>query len=113
MTGAVVVHVVMKNMILIASLAYTACASAQENPQFQDPVRIQVNGKAIAVPGGYTFPTICDIDNDGLDDLVVGKYRTRGMDFYKNIGRKGTPKYAPAKSLMVDGKPLVVEGVGP
>ena len=100
-------------MTLLAFLAYTTSISAQKNPHFQDPVRIQVDGKAIAIPGGYTFPTIVDLDNDGLDDLVIGKYRTRGMTFHKNIGTKEAPVYAAEKPLMVDGKPLIVEGVGP
>ncbi len=96
-----------------AALLAGAHALLADGPQFQDPVRIEVEGEPIAIAGGYTFPAMVDLDGDKRLDLVVGYYRGAGMLFYKNIGTSESPSYAPARSLMVNGEPLVVPGVGP
>ena len=101
---------------LYSSIALLVCSQpllAQGKPQFQDPLRIEVEGEPIAIPGGYTFPTMVDLDDDKRVDLVVGYYRGAGMLFYKNVGTLESPKYAPAKQIMVNKEPLLVPGVGP
>lgn len=107
----------MQRLLPITLLALSSSSSsysiAQAKPIFEEPVRIEVEGKPITIAYGYSFPSCIDLDKDGLKDIVVGEYRKAGeLYFYKNIGTKNAPKYAKAKNLMIGDEILKVPGVG-
>jgi len=84
-------------MILKISLA-TVLASAgavlADNNLFHEPVRVKVDGKPVASDRpGYAYPTMYDIDGDGLQDLIVSQFMQGNMRFLKNVGKKGAPKF--------------------
>lgn len=103
----------MKKLLPFTLLTLTSFSLSQQKPTFETPVQIEADGKPISISYGFTFPTVIDLDKDGLIDLLVGEYRNGGeIYFYKNIGTKTLPKYAKAQNLMVGDKVLTVPGVG-
>lgn len=103
----------MKKSLPFTLLALTTFSLAQQKPTFETPVQIQADGKPISISYGYAFPTVIDLDKDGLKDLMVGEYRNGGeIYFYKNIGTEAIPKYAKAQKLMTGSTVLTVPGVG-
>lgn len=69
------------------------------------PIRIQAgyNGSIqgpCEAKWGYTTLSVGDWDADGLNDIVVNSI-TGTVIWFKNIGKKGNPKLAPAKNIEV------------
>ena len=69
---------------------------------FGKPIRLQANGKDIAVPHGDAGPCVADWDGDGLFDLIVG-CGDGSVLFYRNIGTAREPKLAEGVVLIPPG----------
>jgi hypothetical protein len=54
-------------------------------------------------------PTMADWNGDGLLDLLVGETGQGYIFYFENIGTKQQPKFARARFLMLDDKPLMIE----
>ncbi len=96
----------MKKIILI--LAITIAGSAMFAQTLGKLTLIESNGKPIDYKPPYVGPTIYDLDNDGLDDLITGDYYGN-FKFYKNVGTKSNPKYNGFEFIMAEGEKAVIK----
>lgn len=84
-------------------------------PSWQEPVRLQADGKPIrflrnkilgephnAHDMGYCFPMFVDWDGDGLRDLVCPN-ETNRIHWYPNIGTQTGPRFAARRQILCDG----------
>jgi hypothetical protein len=61
---------------------------------------VMVGNKRLRVPGGeHANPVIVDWDGDGLWDIVTGSV-DGGVYWYRNIGKKGEPRFAAPVALV-------------
>jgi hypothetical protein len=61
---------------------------------------VMVGKKRLRVPGGaHANPVIVDWDGDGLWDIVTGS-ADGGVYWYRNVGKKGQPVFAPPVALI-------------
>jgi hypothetical protein len=61
---------------------------------------VMVGDKRLRVPGGeHANPVIADWDRDGLWDIITGSAEG-GVYWYRNIGKKGQPRFAPPVPLV-------------
>jgi hypothetical protein len=86
-----------------------------EIPDFKEPVYLKADGEVIRIMAGksgsiqgpaerkwgYTTLTIADWDGDGLKDIVLNSIFGK-VEWYKNIGTKGTPKLTKMGGVKVD-----------
>lgn len=81
--------------------------------QFAPGEMLLAGGEPIAVDSpGYACPTIADVDGDGVDDLVVGQFRSGKMHYCRNVASAGdVPKYADRQWIKTGDKPAKVPGV--
>lgn len=94
-------------LILVAAAALSAATAAAT--EFEKPVRLKAGDKHIRVEApGYAAPAVCDIDQDGKLDLLVGQFRNGKIHVFKG---KGDLKFAKSEWLQADGKPAEVPGV--
>jgi len=56
---------------------------------------VEVNGEHLQVPGNHANPVIADWDGDGQWDIVTGS-ENGGVYWYRNVGKRGEPKFADA-----------------
>jgi hypothetical protein len=61
---------------------------------------VMVGSKRLRVPGGaHANPVIADWDGDGRWDIITGS-ADGGVYWYRNIGKRGKPKFAPPVALV-------------
>jgi hypothetical protein len=61
---------------------------------------VMVGAKRLRVPGGeHASPVIADWDGDGLWDILTGS-ADGGVYWYRNVGKRGQPKFAPPVALV-------------
>jgi hypothetical protein len=61
---------------------------------------VMVGKKRLRVPGGaHANPVIADWDGDGRWDIITGS-ADGGVYWYRNIGKRGRPKFAPPVALI-------------
>lgn len=91
--------------------------SGGTNPKWAEPVYLETNGEPIRILAGYngsiqgpceakwgyTTLSVGDWDNDGLHDIIANSI-TGTVVWYKNIGKDGKPKMAPAENIEVSWK---------
>ncbi|MFZ1558428.1 MAG: T9SS type A sorting domain-containing protein [Saprospiraceae bacterium] len=61
---------------------------------FEPPVYLYADISA----GQNAKPQIIDLDDDGLKDLLIGE-KNNQLNFFKNIGTTGMPKFSPEPSI--------------
>ena len=59
--------------------------------------------KPLYTGDGHALPIVFDWDNDGLLDLITGS-NNRGALWSRNVGKKGSPAYAPMEVLIEPGQ---------
>jgi hypothetical protein len=69
---------------------WTPAPAAEE---LAPPVALQAGGKPIDVDIGHAAPLVCDFDEDGLADLLVGQFGEGKLRIYRNVGTKEQPQY--------------------
>jgi hypothetical protein len=85
------------------------------HPRFAAPVRIEAGGAPIRIyrdgvmggrhwhgPMGYPSVACVDWDHDGLFDLVIPNETDR-VFWYRNVGRRGEPRFGPRGQVLPDG----------
>ena len=88
-----------------------ACAQAVD---FEDPIRIQADGKDIDVDGGHAAPYFADWDGDGKRDLLVGQFAGGELRIYKNVGTDKSPRFTKFELFQAGGDlGTVPSGFGP
>jgi len=77
-------------------LLYLAINNAgKDKPMiFEPPLYLYADISA----GQNAKPQILDLDDDGLKDLLIGE-KNNQLNFFKNIGTKGMPKFSPEPSI--------------
>jgi hypothetical protein len=58
------------------------------------PVRIEAGGKPIDTDVGHAAPFVCDIDGDGINDLLVGQFGDGILWIFRNEGTNEKPELA-------------------
>lgn len=88
-------------------LASNLPASADDT--FEEPVRLEADGKPIDTgeAWGHSSPCVEDVDRDGLRDLVLGDFGGK-FRIYKNVGEKNAPAYKATGNLQADGSDAAV-----
>ncbi len=80
-------------------------------PVFNTCSNLQAGGLDIQHPSygcGAPAPFVCDFDDDGKRDLLVGTGAEGYVFFYRNTNTDDAPILAPGMQVMVNGSPLVV-----
>ncbi len=81
------------------------------NPAFTTSVNLQAGGVDINLPSGgcgAPVPWVCDYDNDGKRDLLVGDGAAGHVFFYRNTNTDAHPILDTGVRLMVGSSPLSV-----
>ncbi|MCX6928903.1 MAG: VCBS repeat-containing protein [Verrucomicrobia bacterium] len=81
------------------------------SPAFTTSVTLQAGGTDINLPSGgcgAPVPFVCDYDNDGKRDLLVGDGANGYVYFYRNTNTDANPILDTGVRLMVGGSPLTV-----
>ncbi|MCK4400693.1 VCBS repeat-containing protein [bacterium] len=78
----------------------------QKNPQFSQPIKINlVDGTPIDVCG-WANPSAVDLDEDGDMDIISGDWTCR-LHYFENTGTRQEPKFVSRGfAISEDGKPL-------
>ncbi len=96
-------------------LGYIENLSGGITPKWNKPVLLQAAGKEIRIQAGengsiqgpceskwgYTTLSVEDWDGDGLKDIIVNSIWGK-VEWYKNIGTKGSPQLSQAQLVQVD-----------
>ena len=86
-------------------------AGSDSNPVFTTSVNLQAGGVDICLPSGgcgAPAPWVCDYDNDGKRDLLVGDGANGYVYFYRNTNTDANPVLDTGVRLMVGSSPLMV-----
>jgi len=75
---------------------------------FDNPVMVTADGSPIA-PFGFPYPATCDINGDGLLDLIVGQHKP-GLMYFQNIGTRTAPKFT-YKGLLGDDRGAAINSI--
>lgn len=96
-------RLIMKILLQAVLLAGLSGVCGAAIPQYTVAEPVYVNGTPLDV-GLYGSPLVADWDNDGKQDLLVGRmYRGGRLNFYKNTGTNASPKLASYVKLQTDG----------
>jgi hypothetical protein len=96
---------------LLLCLLITARAAGEE--EFAPAVRIEVGGTPIDVSGFRgAAPNVGDIDEDGLNDLLVGEEEQGRLRIYRNVGTKVEPRFGDFEWFQVNGEIAELPGYG-
>ncbi len=68
---------------------YCRNVSSNDIPIFEKPIVLKINDKPIEC-FGWVYPSACDVDGDGLPDLIVSEHRP-GIRIFKNEGKRTQP----------------------
>lgn len=59
----------------------------------EKPVFLKASGKPIDTDIGHAAPYLCDWDDDGDRDLLVGQFGEGKLRIYTNVGSDQQPRY--------------------
>jgi hypothetical protein len=76
-------------------------------PVFKRGKNIKVGGTVLDV-GRYSVPSVCDWNNDGRKDLVVGQFWDGKVRLYINRGTDSCPVFTAFTFLEADGEVISV-----
>jgi len=76
-------------------------------PTYAEPQKIQAGGQPVDV-FGMPSPNFADWDGDGDLDLLCGEFLD-GFTYFRNLGTRTRPEYAPGVRLQSGSKPLAMD----
>ena len=103
----------MKKCILLLLLSSFIFFLFAQLPTFKSPVPVKANGANINTGfGGNASPFMCDWDEDGKKDLLLGTFMGDGVSgsilFYPNTGEDNAPVFGDHTLLKADGNNISV-----
>ena len=69
-------------------------------------VMLEAGGEPIDIEIGHLVPRVCDWNNDGKKDLIVGQFRNGSISLYLNEGTDTAPVFGESSFLHAGGKPI-------
>ncbi len=110
---AVCALIAVRSPQLLAAEQDPTGAVASAGIEFESPIRLKAGDEYVSVePPGWACPTMADVDQDGLDDLVVGQFSNGHMQFCKNVAKPGeAPQFAAPEWIKTGSDRAVVPGV--
>ena len=78
-----------------------------EQPVYEDPVKLEADGKPIDVFGNPA-PSFADWDQDGDLDLICGEFLDR-FTWFENVGSRSEPVYKAGEFLKYDGNVIQMD----
>ncbi|UCF13950.1 MAG: VCBS repeat-containing protein [Phycisphaerales bacterium] len=97
------------HLLLAATLVLTVvvgCKKSEPEPKLGEGVKLEAAGKPIDVEIGHLVPRVCDWNNDGKKDLIVGQFRDGAIRLYLNEGTDAAPAFGQSSILQAGGKPI-------
>lgn len=91
----------LQKILCFAILTGFAVSISGQAPRFYEPEFLFSQGDTIDVIL-YSSPIICDWDNDGDKDLLVGQFFHGYISFYENIGTNYAPVFGDSHFLYAD-----------
>ncbi len=85
----------------------SACVAYE--PMFRAGVNIEANGSVLDV-GTYAIPNVCDWNNDGKKDLIVGQFTNGKVRLYLNSGTDSSPVFTTFTFIQAGGSDISVGG---
>lgn len=105
----------MKSMhaLLLAAAVAGPSALAAGDYKFNEPSKVLGGDKPIEVESpGYAAPSLADIDNDGVLDMLVGQFKNGKITVYKGSkGEDGRLGFGAGEVLKAGGEDVVIPGV--
>lgn len=96
----------MKTCLLLLFL--TAAAALSATPTYEAYSYVYADGIRIDLPVGHASPLVMDWDNDGLKDLLIGRYLSGNIMMYSNSGTNDSPILAYTGLMQAGGGNLSV-----
>lgn len=78
------------------------------NPVYQEPRKLKTTDGSVIDAYGWPSPMFADFTGNGKLDLLCGEFRD-GFTFYKNVGTRKAPLYAPGVPLTYQNKRLTMD----
>jgi hypothetical protein len=83
-------------------------SGTNENPVYEEPQKLKTTDGTFIDVYGWPSPNFADFTGDGKLDLICGEFRD-GFTFYKNVGTREVPLYAPGRALTHDDERLTMD----
>jgi hypothetical protein len=103
------------NLVRTFFLAAIAASPAliAADATFEAPQKLQAGGKAVDVEQpGYAFPSLADLDRDGVPDLLVGQFNKGKIGVYKGTrSKEGKLSFGERTWLQAEGADAEIPGV--
>lgn len=84
----------MLETIIVALSVLIPQGDASAAQDLAPPVRIEAAGRPIDTDVGHAAPSVCDLDGDGVNDLLVGQFGDGLLWIYMNEGTNARPELA-------------------
>lgn len=97
---------------LLAAIAASPSLVAGE-VKFDAPQKLTAGGKVVEVEQpGYAFPSLADLDGDGVPDLLVGQFNQGKIGVYKGTrSKEGKLSFGERTWLQAEGAVVEIPGV--
>ena len=83
-------------------------AAAQDAPGFLPGRLLESGGRPMMGDNLYTTVAVCDWNDDGRKDLLVGMLYDGNVKAFLDVGTGGEPAFGPGVLLEADGYPIQV-----
>ncbi|MEK7813888.1 MAG: VCBS repeat-containing protein, partial [Candidatus Desantisbacteria bacterium] len=74
-----------------------------DSPSFDSMEQVGNGTRSMVDVGGYSSPFVCNWDNDGKKDLVVGSYQG-GIEIFLNAGSDANPAFGSSTKVLIGTK---------
>lgn len=87
----------------------TQTAEAVSELEFHKGVKIMAADEPIDIEIGHLVPCVCDWNNDGRKDLIVGQFSSGAIRLYLNQGKDEEPVFKEFSFLQAGGKQIKMD----
>ncbi len=96
----------------LALIVGVGCKRSESGPapegegELSKGVKLEAGGEPIDIEVGHLVPRVCDWNNDGRKDLIVGQFSGGAIRLYLNQGTDAAPVFGESSFLHAGGKPI-------